>query len=202
VERRAARTVALTLTGHTESVTAVAFAPDEKWIMTGSADTTLRRWDARSGSSTVIAKADGPIRALAISPDGGLVAVAAGDAVSLHDASSGARSARLAGHDDPVNALAFTPDGAVLLTASDDGAIIAWGARDGARLATMRFVRGENAAYVFTATAVEPFGAAARALPVCRVGPMTLPFEVCEKRFATPNLLERALARDPTLDEP
>src|SRR4051812_33480143 len=35
-----------TLEGHTNTVTSVAFSPDGKQIVSGSRDTTVRRWDA------------------------------------------------------------------------------------------------------------------------------------------------------------
>src|SRR4051812_46173772 len=39
----------LTLDGHTYKVNSVAFSPDGKKIVSGSADNTLRVWDAESG---------------------------------------------------------------------------------------------------------------------------------------------------------
>jgi hypothetical protein len=66
-----------TLAGHVGRITAVAYTPDGRHVLTGSWDQTLRIWDAATGSS--IARYDGPtgrIACLAIAPDG--VSVAAG----------------------------------------------------------------------------------------------------------------------------
>jgi WD40 repeat protein len=39
----------LTLKGHTEGVSSVAFSPDGRRIVTGSYDNTLKVWDASTG---------------------------------------------------------------------------------------------------------------------------------------------------------
>ncbi len=39
----------LTLKGHTDSVYSVCFSPDGKRILSGSADNTVKVWDATSG---------------------------------------------------------------------------------------------------------------------------------------------------------
>jgi WD40 repeat protein len=39
-----------TLEGHSSAVTSVAFSPDSKLLMSGSYDTTIKIWDAATGS--------------------------------------------------------------------------------------------------------------------------------------------------------
>ncbi|HND53161.1 MAG TPA: hypothetical protein PLV92_12215, partial [Pirellulaceae bacterium] len=57
--------------GHTRVVTAVAFSPDGKWIVTGSQDHTSRLWDATNGTELVVMKGHGGIVTdVNFSPDG------------------------------------------------------------------------------------------------------------------------------------
>ena len=63
------------LAGHTAVVHALAFSPDGKQILTGSADRTLRFWDARTGKE--LRKLDahaGYVRGIAFTRDGSVFA--------------------------------------------------------------------------------------------------------------------------------
>ena len=57
--------------GHSDSVWSVAFSPDGTQIVSGSADTTLRRWDAVSGAhlNTLKGHSD-TVTSVVFSPDG------------------------------------------------------------------------------------------------------------------------------------
>jgi len=67
----------MTLEGHTDSVSAVAYTPDGKQIISGSDDRTLRIWDAANGKLVrVLRGAPDEITAIALSPNGKKVAVA------------------------------------------------------------------------------------------------------------------------------
>jgi hypothetical protein len=61
------------LSGHTAGVQVVAISPDDRWLVTGSFDQTVRLWDLTqidSGLSTrVLTGHRGPIRSACISPD-------------------------------------------------------------------------------------------------------------------------------------
>src|SRR5262249_8338702 len=70
------------LTGHTTGVTTLPYSPDGRWIATGSADETMKLWNATTGA--LIRTHDGytgHVYAVAFSPDGTRVAsaTAAGD---------------------------------------------------------------------------------------------------------------------------
>ena len=61
----------LTLKGHSRGIMGVAFSPDGRRIVTGSADTTAKVWEAASGQELLTLKGQsGFIRSVAFSPDG------------------------------------------------------------------------------------------------------------------------------------
>jgi len=63
--------LAVTLKGHTDAVTAIAFSPDGKRIVTGSADKTIRLWDAETGKERAVIKGHtDAVKAVAFAPDG------------------------------------------------------------------------------------------------------------------------------------
>src|SRR4029079_8871054 len=67
-------------TGHTQSVNAVAFSPDNRWLASGGKDNVLRLWDPTNGNvlRTLYGHSSN-INALAVSDDGQLLASGSGD---------------------------------------------------------------------------------------------------------------------------
>ena len=89
------------------------FSPDGARIVTASADSTARLWDAASGRpvATLTGHTD-HVTSAAFSRDGTRVLTASADRTArLWDASSGNAIATLAGHTDRVTSAAFSPDG-------------------------------------------------------------------------------------------
>ncbi|MBN9522106.1 hypothetical protein J0H58_26910 [bacterium] len=136
--------------GHTNVVTDLALTADGKTLVTGSADGTVRVWEAGSGKqirlfqghatevagesgvSAVAVRADGRQAASAgadgstVSADGKLVATAGADkTIRLYDAETGTAAGELKGHAAAVTALAFLPDGK-LASAGGDRVVKLW----------------------------------------------------------------------------
>lgn len=150
--RGAVFTLWRTLTGHTQTVKAVAFSPDGKTLASGSAtkkgkadvdEVTL--WDVQSGMwqmtleghggafIMIWAEQSGLVNGLAFSPDGKTLATASEDwSVKLWDVTTGKLKRRLK-HGKPVRAVAFSPDGKMVASATgQEIAVKLWDAQTGA----------------------------------------------------------------------
>ena len=61
----------LTLKGHTDRVTSVAYSPDGKRLASGSGDKTVKVWDLQTGQELLTFKGHtGGVWTVAFSPDG------------------------------------------------------------------------------------------------------------------------------------
>lgn len=115
------------LTGHTQEITTVAFAPGSTRILTGSADGSVRIWDSEGLLLRQILAHPLPVRAVSVSADGQWFATGSDDAAArIWRLDSGEEWLTLSGHQGPVYAVEFSPDGEKLLTASRDGTARLW----------------------------------------------------------------------------
>ena len=121
--------------GHEDLTIQVSFAPDEREILSGSSDASVRQWDARTGQLRRILAArppETPVTCVAFSPDGRFEAVAAMDGVvRVWDGRDGGFVHTFRGHEAPVQTLAFTPDSAWLCSGSADRTMRVWDMRHG-----------------------------------------------------------------------
>ena len=120
----------MTLRGHSEEVTELAFSPDGSQIVSGSHDTTVKVWDATSGAEILTIKHTGAVYSVAFSPDGSHIVSGGGiyDAkyqqkslsdyrqawlseLKIWDATNGEEILALKGHSGIVRSVAFSPDG-------------------------------------------------------------------------------------------
>jgi WD40 repeat protein len=70
--------------GHSEAVRSVAFSPDDKTLLSGSADRTARLWDVVTGQELLALKGHKfPVHLVAFAPDGKRLATASHNKVKL-----------------------------------------------------------------------------------------------------------------------
>jgi WD40 repeat protein len=196
------------LRGHQGLVTALAFAPDGKTLVSGSDDNTVKLWDVASGKELRTLRGHAaPVRSVACSPDGKTLVSGSWDrTVKLWDVASGKELRTLQGHASDVASVAYSPDGKTLASAGDDASIRHYRIADGLKVLLLRGLAEKDALYAFTPTGhidlLGPDACAARTYPVCRIGALVFPFDVCEERFLVPGLLAMVHAGDTSYLEP
>ncbi|MEO6888906.1 MAG: WD40 repeat domain-containing protein, partial [Ktedonobacteraceae bacterium] len=129
-------TALLTYRNHSNSVSALAWSPDGKYIASASWDKTVQVWDASNGNLLVTYRGHSDfVDALAWSYNGKYIASASWDhTVQVWNASTGARLFTYRRHMDFVDALAWSPDGAYIASASWDKTVQVWSASKGTPL--------------------------------------------------------------------
>ncbi|KAK3353868.1 WD40-repeat-containing domain protein [Lasiosphaeria hispida] len=117
-----------TLEGHSDYVSSVAFSPDSKLIISGSADKTVKIWDAATGScmQTLKGHSNG-VHSAAFSPDSRLIISGSADkTVKIWDAATGLCMQTLKGHSGKVYSVAFSPDLKLVISGSYDETVKIW----------------------------------------------------------------------------
>ncbi len=200
-----------TFKGHTQWVTSLAFSPNGKQLASGSWDTTVRVWDTDKGSPTPLQTlkeiADRVVLA-AFSPDGKQIAASGPDRV-VRMWNPAAKTFARGVYQDYVGRLkadTLSPDRGFRVSTTMAGLLSLLRAQDSTRLATLRTLEGKEGGYVLATDGhidfVGPDACAAHALPLCRVGSVSLPFDFCEDRFYSPGLLGKLLAHDDSYADP
>ena len=105
----------LSLIGHSDQVSSVAFSSDGKLLASGSWEGTVRLWNVASGDCVaILAGHTDRVNAVAFSTDGCTIASGADDrTVRVWDASSH-RCVTILGTRGAVKSIAFSPDGTLL----------------------------------------------------------------------------------------
>jgi WD40 repeat protein len=129
-----------TVTGHTDDVHSVTYAPDGATLATGSKDGTVGLWNAATGEALATLRGHGSeVNRVAFSPDGRTLASASDDGtVKLWEVATRREQATLTGHQGEVIAVAFAPDGRLLASAGQDRLIRLWDVGTGAERPPLR----------------------------------------------------------------
>ena len=118
------------LTGHTDTVVALAFNPNGSTLASAGGDGTVRLWDVAASRplGQPLTGHAGSVLALAFSPDGTTLASAGQDKqVRLWDVATRRLLGRpLTGHTGAISAVAFSPDGTTLASAGRDRTVRLW----------------------------------------------------------------------------
>ena len=126
-----------TLSGHKKAVTSVKISPDGKWLLSASADTTVRLWSTTSWKCMhVLSHTHGTYshgtNDASFSADSKYVASASDDrTIILWEVASGKKIRTLRGHQNFVFCVAFSPAGNLLASGSFDESLRIWSVKDG-----------------------------------------------------------------------
>jgi WD40 repeat protein len=116
-----------TLTGHEDTVQALAFGPDGEVLASASRDRTVILWQVSTTEPLATLTHRESIEAIAFHPRSPLLVTGdrAGCAV-LWNPYTFAKLGEFSAHQAAVTALAFAPDGAILVSGSSDSSVKVW----------------------------------------------------------------------------
>ena len=140
------------LSGHTETISSIAFSPDSSMIASGSHDSTIKLWDTATGQLLkTLAGQRNFITSVVFSPNG--LTLASGvewlegesalrGELRLWDVKQGKILQTLVGHNGAVLSVAYSPDGKLLASGGTDKKVILWDAGTGKLLSTLEGHQG------------------------------------------------------------
>lgn len=129
-----------TYSGHSLAVYCCAFAPKGDLFVTASRDRSVRVWNVRTGSCTVMKGGhNGFVLSCDFSPKGNRVVSASDDrTIKLWNTTSFSKVATLKGHEDKVYCVKYNPSGEYIASASCDHTVRVWNADTQSKVATLK----------------------------------------------------------------
>jgi len=118
----------IAFSGHSATVTCVAFSPDGSHLASGSWDKKVKIWSTATGKElSVLTAHSGPITSVAFSLDGLHIATGSEDkTIKLWEVAMNKEVASFSGHSASVTSVAFSPEGKNLASGSEDMTIRLW----------------------------------------------------------------------------
>jgi WD40 repeat protein len=110
-------------------VTALAFTPDSKQLVSTADDRTVRVWDVANGNEVSVIR-DGPaseVPVMIVLPGGKEARLwVANRLIETYDLTQGKQTASWSGHDSDITCLAYSADGEVAALGGPDGTVRLW----------------------------------------------------------------------------
>jgi len=129
----------LVLVGHTDTVYAVAITADEKKVVSGSRDSTVRIWDVKTGECLAVFEGHSQfVETVCIAPDGKRIVSGSGDhTLRIWDIENHRCISILKEHTSSVRSVSISSDGKKFVSGSWDRTIRIWDAVTGKCLGTI-----------------------------------------------------------------
>ena len=129
-----------TLNGHSNGINSVAISSDNRYIVSGSDDKTVRLWDFKSGKLLKTLNGhSNSVNSVAISSDNRYIVSGSSDkTVKLWDVNSGNFLKTFSEHLSSVNSIAISSDSKYIVSGSWDKTVKLWDVNSGKLLKTFR----------------------------------------------------------------
>lgn len=139
-------------TGHSDTITSLAISPDDKMLISGSDDKTIRIYSIKSSGkddtqneeeneeknieenqeATLLGRHDGKVNKIVFSPSGDKFASCSTDgAIKLWSTQEKCEISELKSGKDSVNDIVFSKDGDTIYSSEEDGIVTSWNVADG-----------------------------------------------------------------------